>query len=177
MKRIAVSDIALTSSTLEKALSDVFGAHVLRKYHGPSLVAGEFDSHGKRTFSFEVGVNDVPGPLKFLFDGSRLRVTTEQTLETRYKSYVVKNRMRMHFLASELFDIRPTFRVRLRSDGRVVLSADVRHRASLVFPLDAMAETFMAEHSKNELERMAGVLLTEGVIPAIEAVRREFRPN
>jgi hypothetical protein len=68
--------------------------------------------------------------------------------------------MKMHFLCSELFKIRPKFElVANETTGQVHISGRVEHHAILPPPLNSVAETFMAERSRQELANYASIVM------------------
>jgi len=169
MKLLAVPALRLTATTLPDALDAVFGQDTLRRVHGPSVTgAFDFGPDGRRAFDFEVDVSAVPAPIRCFFCGPRLRVTTAQTLARPEPSacWRVSNSIRMHFVGSELFRIRPEFELTRHEDGRIVVAGTVRHDASLPPPLSGIAERFMAAHSERELRRFARELRLTGAAAA-----------
>lgn len=163
MKQLDVPRLRLRCDTLDAAVEAVFGADTLRKVHGDGLRADPFVD-GQRTFRFDVDVSAVPAPLRVFFSGSKLGVTTRQTLTKRDDHWRVTNQLKMHFVGAELFRIRPCFDLtRNAADGTVSIGGAVRHDASLPRPFSGIAERFMAGHSERELRRFAEVLTASGV--------------
>lgn len=176
MKVLDVPRVSLGKVGLEAALASVFGPDMLRRMHGPSLRgAGPFDAKGKRAFKFSIGVQTVPAPIRRFFCGSRLRITTRQTLDKEPGEWTITNKLKLHFLGAEFFKIRPVFWLREAGDGEVTLGGRVRHDAMLPPPLCHIAEGFMALNSEAELRNMAAQLAEAGVIPAVKAPEVQSR--
>jgi hypothetical protein len=156
MKVVAVPERPLGRVPLDSALRSVFGEAVLRRVHGPSLrfqPSPAFDADGQRAFEFSVPVDRVPAAMRAFFCGDRLRVSTRQTLTAAPGRLHVTNALRLHFVGSELFRIRPEFWLRTDASGSVALGGEVRHDALLPPPLKGLAEGFMCRHTRRELER------------------------
>lgn len=169
MKEVAVPEIWLGTGDMAAAFDTVFGVPALRRMHGPSLTgAGPFDASGRRSFAFEIDVSDTPAPIRAFFKESKLKVTTDQKFAavsgTRWE---IRNRLKMHFVGSELFSIRPTFWLLKGLDGKVRLGGVVRHRARIPPPLNAIAETFMAANTTAQL-----VKFSESLAPVLSPAAR-----
>lgn len=163
MREIRVPELTLRAGHLDAAFGQVFGPGTVRAFHGPTTVVGDFVDD-KREFTFELGVDRVPAPIRYLFCGSRLRVTTRQTLECGTDTKTVTNDIKMHFVGAELFGVKSAFSVRRDDDSSVRLAGMVRHSARLPPPLRGIAERFMAAHSERELRRFAEVLRARSVL-------------
>lgn len=167
MKLLTLPPVKLAgphATDLDAAMNAVFGPHMLRKVHGPSLKAGSFDAKGKRAFKFEIRVDAVPPPIRRFFCGSTLGVSTRQTLDKQPDKWTVTNRMKLHFVGAELFKLRPVFWLERDPEGGVSLGGRVRHDAVLPPPLNGIAENFMALNTHRELMHFARCLHEEGVI-------------
>lgn len=170
MKQLIVPRTRLRGQRdMNSALRAVFGPDMLRRVHGASTKVGDFVD-GKRSFKFAVSVDSVPPPIRKFFCGSELRVTTRQTLDqtTDPAKWTVTNKMKLHFVGSELFKLRPTFWLeRDPDDGHVYLGGTVRHDAVLPPPLDGIAENFMMLNTRKELVHFATCLRDAGVLSAM----------
>lgn len=166
MKLVSLPPTPVQRPTLQSALDAVFGPAMLRRVHGPDTVATPFagGAEATRTFCFHVDVGAVPWPLRRFLCGSRLRVTTEQTLRRQPRRWHVTNHLKMHFVGAELFRMHPEFWLDDDAAGRVTIGGSVAHHARLPPPLNAVAESFMAARSRRELLRFAQCLAAEGVI-------------
>lgn len=169
MKQLIVPRTRLRGQRdLNSALHAVFGPAMLRRMHGADTKVGDF-ADGKRAFRFVVGVDSVPPPIRRFFCGSQLRVTTRQTLDqTDPAKWTVTNKLKLHFVGSELFKLRPTFW--LEQDPQtndVYLGGVVRHDAVLPPPLDGIAENFMMLNTRKELVHFATCLRDAGVLSPV----------
>jgi hypothetical protein len=107
----------------------------------------------------------MPAVLCAFGGGDRLKMTVRQLVEpvTRprqlkdcffkapppdagaWNTYMLKNRVRMHVVGSDLCKVKPTFRIsRNKSSGCVTIGAAVKMYAILPPPLDKICEGFMA---------------------------------
>ncbi len=161
MRSLDVPPLRLCADTVQGALDAVFSQRVLRRVHGPDLVAPPFVDDG-RTFTFGVDLRAVPRPLRCFFRGSRVQVTTRQEVRRDRRRATVTNHIKMHFVGSELFRVQPAFEL-CQADGGVTLGGCVRHTALLPWPIKGVAERFMCAHSERELRRYAEVLRECGV--------------
>lgn len=169
MKQLIVPRTRLRGQRdMDSALRAVFGPAMLRRVHGAGTRVGDFVD-GKRSFKFTVAVDSVPAPIRKFFCGSELRVTTRQLLDqTDAAKWTVTNKMKLHFVGSELFKLRPTFWLeRDPDDGNVYLGGTVRHDAVLPPPLDSIAENFMMLNTRKELVHFATCLRDAGVLNAV----------
>ena len=160
MKAVHVPDTKLDCQDLQSALDTVFGPVMLKSVHGPDTVVGDFDQEGIRTFKFCIDVCRVPFAIRYLFSGSRLHITTRQTLtKPSMEHWRITNDIRMHFLGSELLKLKPVFwLVQDSTTGHIHLGGHVRHVAYLPMPFCRIAETFMAIHTEIELRKFGACL-------------------
>lgn len=178
MKQVLVPRTRLAGQRdFHGALNAVFGPAMLRRMHGPAVRVGAFDDRGHRTFKFVVPVDQVPAPIRTFFCGSQLGVTTRQALRKGVRAWTVTNSLKLHFVGSELFKIRPTFWLeRDPADGTIALSGCVRHDAVLPPPLCHIAEGFMALNSQRELLHFARCLHEAGLLEAVPEAVPEAPP-
>ena len=143
---------SLGSISMDRAFDAVFGDEVLREVHGDSLQAGEWNGD-RRKLKFKIDLISVPRELKRFVGGDSLRITTTQILKSRLdESICVENRVRMHFLGAELFQIKPQFSL-VKDGNEVFVVGQVEHHAMLPPPLNSLAESFMSARSTSDLER------------------------
>jgi hypothetical protein len=172
MKEVSVPELELSSKSLPHAFDQVFGLATLVEVHGPTLQATDFsnvDSGGPRTrqLQFEIDVNRVPCLIRCFFCGPKLRVSTDQRLETDADEWRVHNTLTLHFLGSELFSVRPVFWLKKAPvTGVITVGGSVQHSASLLPPFKQVAEHFMARHSERELRKFEAVLKSRNRIIA-----------
>lgn len=169
MKQLIVPRTRLRGQRdMASALHAVFGPAMLRRVHGAGTKAGDFVD-GKRAFQFVVNVDSVPPPIRRFFCGSELRVTTRQTVDqTDPAKWTVINRLKLHFVGSEFFKLRPTFWLERDPDtGDVYLGGTVRHDAVLPPPLDGIAENFMMLNTRKELVHFAQCLRDAGLLSPV----------
>jgi hypothetical protein len=160
MKLLPIPLVSLGQIELDDAFQAVFGSDTLSKVHGPSLKFTEWVDN-QRTVKFSVDVDNIPLEVRRFFCGKRLRVTSKQNKIKGDKYLEVHNRMKMHFLGSELFVIRPVFKLTYNeASGTTEVTGCVKHIARLPPPLNRIAEAFMMEHSRRELEKFSSVLKT-----------------
>lgn len=164
MRIVNVPRVPLGHVPLDTALHRVFGEDTLRRMHGSSLKGGGAFREGRRSFSFKVAVDQVPTPIRRFFCGDQLRVTTRQTLQLKEDEYVVVNKLKLHFVGSEFFSIKPSFCLTKEQDGGVTLGGAVRHDAVLPPPLNGIAEEFMAMNTERELRALARTLYEAGAL-------------
>lgn len=168
MKVFVLPDVCLGRRTLQSALDSAFSTQILTAVHGPTLKlkgTGAFVD-GSRSFAFSVDLPTVPPPLKVFFGGETLDVSVRQTVDTRDPAaWHVTNRLKLKCVGAELIKVRPSF-VLKETDGRVTLSARVRHDAVLPPPLDKIGEEFMMLSSARELHRFEAELRRAGIAQA-----------
>lgn len=152
-------DVDLGPLGLDAAFEAVFGAATLRAVHGPSLRGDlAFDARGQRRFQFDIDVSGHPAPVRAFFAGNTLGVTTRQRVLRPAPGRVqVDNRLKLHFVGSELFAVKPRFWLQ-EAHGRVSLGGRVRHSAVLPPPLNGIAEEFMAANTRAQLARFEAEL-------------------
>lgn len=167
---MVVPDVDVGCSSLAAALETVFGADTLLAVHGPSLRPQgrrkglEFDSKGQRAFVFDIDVSGTPSPVRAFFAGSRMSVTTHQHLRQKDPScWTVTNKVKLHFVSSEMFHVKPQFWLTQGEDGRVRLGGRVRHHAILPPPLKGIVEKFMALNTSLQLAQFETVLRARAV--------------
>lgn len=165
MRQLVLSAVPVRRPCLQSAKEAVFGPEMLRRVHGPSLrfQTGEDTAHG-RVFGFDVDVGDVPAPIRVFFCGKSLRVTTTQAVTETPSKIEVTNGLKLHFVGSELFKLRPSFWLERSPDGTVVLGGQVGHVAVLPPPLRGIAESFMLQNSERTLAHFGRCLAEAGVI-------------
>lgn len=165
MKELVIPPTPLTKATMAEAFEAVFGVPMLRRVHGPDTAVTSFDAKGSRQFTFQVPVDNVPGPIRRFFCGSRLAVTTRQRLAKKTAdAWHVANRIKLHFVGAELFYLKPLFWLERGNDGVVRLGGRVRHSAILPPPLNSIAESFMMLNSEKELRHFGECLVEAGVV-------------
>lgn len=170
MRTLVLPGVRVNRSTLDAAFDAVFGIHMLRRVHGPSLTVGPFaHNNNTRTFKFHVDVTtEVPAVLRRFFCGKHLAVTTRQHLGITSSKWTVTNSLTLHFVGSELFTMHPLFWLETREDGGVYLGGTISHTARLPPPLNGIAEEFMKHHSEAELRRFGECLADAGVIDRVD---------
>ncbi len=165
MKELVIPPTPLAPATMTEAFEAVFGVPMLRRVHGPQTKVTPFDAKGSRQFTFDVPVDNVPGPIRRFFAGGRMAVTTRQHLARKTPdAWHVTNRIKLHFVGAELFYLKPLFRLERGEDGVVRLGGRVRHSAILPPPLNAIAESFMMLNSERELRHFGECLVDAGVV-------------
>ena len=162
MRQVVIPVTPLRCGSLAQAFDQVFGPRMIRKVHGESTRVSPF-VHGRRTIQFCVDVGKVPLPIRTFFCGGSLRVTADQTVHKTDTKWDITNCVTMHFVGSELFRMKPAFWLDTES-GHVYLGGTVRHDAVLPYPLNKIAEGFMARRSEHELRHFARCLTDEDVI-------------
>jgi hypothetical protein len=158
MKEVIVPPLRLGTDDMWQGFERVFGSETLERMHGSSVRTSKWRDD-KRKVRFTISVDHVPKEVRMFFCGNKLRITTEQHRQVNEaeRRIVVTNRMRMHFLGAELFSVKPMFMLHCQG-GDTYVSGSVRHHAVLPPPLDMVVESFMAQHSKKQLEHFASVL-------------------
>ncbi len=173
MKLFVLPDLCLGQRSMQSALDAAFSPAMLARVHGPSLQLagpGGFDAAGRRNFRFSVDVTGVPPAIRGFIGGDRLDVSVRQTVDRRGPAdWRVSNRLRLKCVGAELIKVRPAFVLRQGGDGRVVLSASVRHDAVLPPPLNGIAEEFMMLNTAREMQRFEGELRAAGEVETPQA--------
>ena len=159
--------VVANAATLPAAFERAFGQSTLRRLHGESFNATPW-ANNRRAVSFELSVDNVPGEVRRFFCGNRLRVNTREVAAVTPESITLRVKMRMHFVGSELFIVRPRYRLeRVRgptsstdSSGpndsdHVLLHAEVESHALLPPPLCNVVEAFMDASARAQLQRFA----------------------
>lgn len=156
MKEVIIPPIPIGDMSLDEAFHKVFGEPTLQKVHGPTLKVSDWKNK-QRKVQFSLEVRQIPPEIRRFFCGDRFRITTRQTRIDMPAQIDVKNKIRMHFVGAEFFCVKPCFR--LQQHGcQTYISGRVEHHAILPPPLNIIAETFMAEQSKREMEHFGNVL-------------------
>ena len=167
MRVLVIPPVRIKRGSLDSAFDAVFGAAMLRRMHGADTQVGPFDKNQRR-FSFRVAVPEIPPQIRRFFCGKDLKVTTRQHLSITSTKWEVTNRLKLHFVGSEFFKLRPVFWLEHRPAGEdqedgVYLGGSVRHDAVLPPPLNGIAEAFMMASSEEELRRFGRCLAEAGV--------------
>lgn len=165
MKSIDIPLIQIAGATsLEQAFNNVFSKETLQKVHGSSLKLTEWKNNERR-ITFEVDTLPIPKEMKRFLCGDKLLVTTRQSKKIKTKKedtfIEVSNHIKMHFLGSEFFMIKPKFiisKCNQTIQPNIYISGKVDHHALLPPPLNTIAEKFMMEHSKIELQKWSEVI-------------------
>lgn len=168
MRQLVLPPVRVKRPSLDAAFDAVFGPAMLAQVHGPDTDVGLFENN-RRRFTFRVDVPEVPPAIRRFFCGKHLRVTTRQHLGIGPTRWQVTNRLKMHFVGSEFFKLRPVFWLEQRPavDGghaEVYLGGAVRHDAVLPPPLNGIAEAFMMAGSEKQLRHFGRCLVQAGVI-------------
>lgn len=147
--------------SLESAVAVAFGEETLRFAHGPSLRLTSWRADGEtkqnRQIQFKIDVAHIPPTIRRFFCGKHLRVTAKQRMHSSNAQVDVENKLKMHFVGSELFKVRPRFQLSSEK-GFVYLSGCVEHHAMLPNPIGVVAERFMASNTENELEKYGAAI-------------------
>lgn len=173
MRVLVVPPVRVKRDSLPSAFDAVFGPAMLRRVHGPDTQVGLFDKNQRR-FSFRVAVPEVPPQIRRFFCGTDLKVTTRQHLGISSTKWQVTNKMKLHFVGSEFFKLRPVFWLEERAAGdgvEVYLGGSVRHDAVLPPPLNGIAEAFMMASSEKELRHFGQCLAEAGVVDPAQPSR------
>ena len=151
------------ASTLPAAFERAFGVPTLRRLHGDAVDATPWRKSSRKV-DFDMSVSGVPSECRRFFCGDRLRVSTTQTAAVHGEDAIsVRVKMRMHFVGSELFIVRPRYRLVPAPGGvGVHLLAEVENHALLPPPLCNVVEAFMDASSRAQLQRLAADVETEG---------------
>lgn len=175
MRVLVLPPVRVKRRSLDSAFDAVFGVGMLRRMHGADTQVGPF-AKNQRRFSFKVAVPEVPAPIRRFFCGTDLKVTTRQHLGISHTRWQVTNKIKLHFVGSEFFKLRPVFWLEHRPAGEdgepegVFLGGSVRHDAVLPPPLNGIAEAFMMAGSEQELRRFGRCLAEAGVVDSVADV-------
>ena len=159
MRVTVATPVNLGPVTMAAAFERVFGLQTLRRMHGDSFEATAWAAQS-RTVKFEIRFDAVPPEVRRFFCGDRLRVRLHQRATVQDGSVSVRDKMRMHFVGSELFIVRPRHRIEARPEG-VFFTAEVENHAMLPPPLCNIVEAFMDASSRAQLERFSKILLED----------------
>jgi len=153
MKELCITPFYIGQFDITSAFESVFGNDMLKKIHGDSLTVTEWKNN-KRRLKFSYDIDSIPPVLKHLFIGSSLKITTNQKLkyEPGMRKHIIDSHMKPHILFSELFKVSSQFYLEETNDG-VYFGGKVENCACLPPPLNSIAESFMIERSKEELEK------------------------
>ena len=147
------------ATTLPVAFEHAFGSSTLRRLHGDTFTASPWHKN-LRSCSFELAMPaHVPSEIRRIFCGNRLRVSVRDRVTCDPKVISVRSKMRMHFVGSELFIVRPRYRLEPSPCGGVLLHAEVENHALLPPPLCGMVEAFMDASARAQLLRFSRELL------------------
>jgi hypothetical protein len=136
-----------------------------RKPEAAGAEAGT-EAEAERRLSFHIALDDVPPAIGRFLASANVRVSVRQhaVWATAGDEVNVSNHTRMHFLGAEMFKVRPSFRLRVVREGEgsdsVWLDGRIKHHAVLPPLLSLVAETFMAEQSRRQLQRLEDALRT-----------------
>jgi hypothetical protein len=164
--------------SVREAFDKVFGERTARALHGDCLLRlGDWEpaerrrgrghqqqqqqqqqQHAgtsvQRRLAFNIDLADMPAALARFMSGGRTRVSVrQQATWAEEQEVTVCNHTRMHFLGAEMFRVRPRFRLRAAADDAVWLDGSIQNQALLPPPLNVVAEAFMAEQSRQQLQR------------------------
>ena len=144
--------------TIGNAFDMAFGEDTLRKLHGNDVVITPWDERNRLVLKFTINMEHVPTELRRIFCGSRMRVTAKQQLVREEGRCEVSSRMKMHIMGAELIRVRPRFTLKEGPEGLVCMEGCVDHAAMLPPPVNAIAEAFMYNSSKEQLSRYSGII-------------------
>lgn len=156
MRVVEIPKTFVADAPLNVAFETAFGKETLARVHGPSVTATEWRNDSRKV-RFSVPVLNIPREIRRFFCGDKLRVTATQTREARTDAVRVTNKLRLHFLGGELFKIRATFVLSHNIHGTYI-EGTVEHRAYLPPPINAIAEAFMVDNSRREMEHFSSVI-------------------
>lgn len=132
------------------SIKDIFCQDLLYKVHGPSLVVGDWITN-QRVLKFEINVRNVPSVLRRFLCGPILKITVNQVADDT----VLKSSIKMHFVGSEFFSIKPTYYL----EGEH-LKGIITHNTLLPWPISKVAENFMLYHSQQEIAKLKAILIS-----------------
>lgn len=157
MKEVHIEPKILGNFSLSQAFDLLFSIEMLKNIHGNSVKVSEW-KNDERIIKFSINIDTIPYEVRVFFCGDQLRITTRQR---RYKEtekrWIIENKMRMHFMFAELFQVHPTF-ILETIDGITYLQVRVEHHAILPTPLNHVVETFMASQTERELNEYKDVV-------------------
>lgn len=157
MKEVIIDPQPLGKLTLPEAFDFLFSTEKLKNFHGKNTYISPWKDD-KRTIRFQMDVDAVPQEVRVFFCGEKLRITTTQNVEREKTRWTVSNRVRLHFVGAELFDVRPTFCLETDKNDITNLSCKVQHRARLPIPLNGIVERFMASQTLRELNEYKEII-------------------
>lgn len=158
MKCIDVGPFRVKNLSLHQAFDLMFGEDTLRKVHGNTLSVTKWNGDQRR-LSFQIDVDQVPREIRTVFCGNTLKITTKQRKFEEPSKIMVKNKIKMHFLGAEIFHVKPLFSLqRDEESDTVCITGCVEHHSILPPPLNGIAETFMVQNSRRELDRYASIV-------------------
>jgi hypothetical protein len=150
MKEHKIPSYDLGEVSMSDAFDVVFGINTLKKTHGDTLKASEWQDN-KRTTNFDVNVEGIPWALRHVFCGHGIPVTVIQTLNPKENSWTVTNNINMHFVGSRFFNLTSWFEIH-RESNHTYLTGCVTCNAKFLPPLNRIAESFMLSQCKKEIE-------------------------
>lgn len=158
MKIVEISPIDIGKINYEEAYHKLFNENILEKKHGPSLKILDFsESKDYKKFSFVIQTNNIPTELKRFICGQNLKITTRQYIQKCPERWTITNKIKMHFICSEFFKVKPFFYLEQKND-HMFFSAKVENHA--IFPpgLSNIAEHFMSLHVEKELSNFIDLI-------------------
>jgi hypothetical protein len=159
MKCVELVGRSLGNITLQQAFDVMFGEETMKEVHGSSLNVSKWNHKNERKLSFKIDIEQVPREIRTVFCGNKLKITTKQYKLEGPNRILVKNNIKMHFLGAEFFRVKPKFMLHQDEDfGQVYVSGRVEHHSLLPPPLNNIAEGFMAQNSKKEMDRYASIV-------------------
>lgn len=158
MKGIDVLPRCLGVMTLHDAFDIMFGNETLTRVHGNTLSVSDWNSKNERKLKFKIDIEQIPREIRRFFCGNKLNITTKQQKIEDPTKILVNNKIKMHFLGAEFFHVKPKFLLLQDELNQVYVSGHVEHHAILPPPLNGIAEAFMAQHSKREMDRYTTII-------------------
>lgn len=149
--------ITLPYDNFEDALKSVWSDENLLIVHGKSLKTTPW-KNDKRSLKFSINIENIPSEIRRFFCGKELKITTTQKLCRTPSQWDIRSNIRMHFLGSEFFKVRPYFFIKKITEGQLVLGGNVQHHAILPPVLSSIAENFMLSKTTFEMEHFYEIL-------------------
>lgn len=142
---------------IDEAFDVVFGRSTLEKIHGMGVKVTDWKNN-QRKLQFSINIDNVPRELRRFVCGNKLRVASKQEMTRTSNEISVTNKVRMHFLGSELFKVKPRFSITSADENTSIMNGRVEHHALLPPPLNIIAEHFMSLHTQRELDTYRSII-------------------
>lgn len=155
MKCYKMSTQHLGKLTLPAAFDIVFGEDTLQSSH--SKLTTTPWQNDKRTTEFYVQLDMIPRALRHIFQASGVLVTTEQVLTKYDNCWKVTNNIKLHFIGARFFKVNSHFELQ-QTDDDIVLNGELKCNAWLIPPLNMIAESFMLQQCKKEINTYTEVV-------------------